>query len=160
MPDFQLTQPPIAKAEMLIRKPVSEVFAAFVDPAITSKFWFTKDSAKLESGAHVQWDWEMYGVSAEVHVLAIEQDKRILIEWPGYDAPTTVEWMFTPHEADTTFVSITNAGFSGDSDVVVPQAIEATEAFTLVLAGFKALLEHDIRLNLVADRFPAGLAGH
>ena len=29
---------PIAKAEMLIRKPVAEVFEAFVNPAITSKF--------------------------------------------------------------------------------------------------------------------------
>ena len=28
----------IAKAEMLIRKPVAEVFEAFVNPAITSKF--------------------------------------------------------------------------------------------------------------------------
>jgi hypothetical protein len=26
-----------------------------------------------------------------------------------------------------------------------------------VLAGLKALLEHDVRLNLVADRFPKGL---
>jgi len=29
---------PIAKTEMLIRKPVSEVFEAFVNPAITSRF--------------------------------------------------------------------------------------------------------------------------
>jgi uncharacterized protein YndB with AHSA1/START domain len=28
----------VAKAEMLIRSPVSKVFEAFVDPAITSKF--------------------------------------------------------------------------------------------------------------------------
>ncbi len=33
---------PSAKAEMLIRKPVAEVFEAFVNPAVTSKFWFTK----------------------------------------------------------------------------------------------------------------------
>jgi uncharacterized protein YndB with AHSA1/START domain len=31
-----------AKAEMLIRKPVEEVFEAFVNPAVTTKFWFTK----------------------------------------------------------------------------------------------------------------------
>ena len=31
-----------AKAEMLIRKPVAEVFEAFINPDITSKFWFTK----------------------------------------------------------------------------------------------------------------------
>lgn len=49
------------------------------------------------------------------------------------------------------------AGFTGDADAVAGQAIASTEGFTLVLAGLKALLEHDVRLNLVADRFPKGL---
>ena len=40
-----------AKAEMLIRKPVAEVFEAFVDPAITSRFWFTRGSGRLEPGS-------------------------------------------------------------------------------------------------------------
>jgi uncharacterized protein YndB with AHSA1/START domain len=37
-------------AEMLIRKPVKEVFNAFVDPEKTKNFWFTKGSDKLEKG--------------------------------------------------------------------------------------------------------------
>ena len=41
---------PVAKAEMLIRRPVTEVFEAFVNPAITSRFWFTKGSGRLEPG--------------------------------------------------------------------------------------------------------------
>jgi uncharacterized protein YndB with AHSA1/START domain len=142
---------------MLIRKPVADVFAAFVDPAITSKFWFTRGSGKLEPGKRIQWDWEMYNASAQVSVKEIEQNRRILIEWSGYGTPTTVEWLFTPRPDNTTFVTITNAGFSGDGDELVKQALGSTEGFTLVLAGLKALLEHDIRLNLVADRFPEGL---
>ena len=61
---------------------------------------------------------------------------------------------------NTTFVSVTNTGFSGDADKIVQQAIDSTEGFTLVLAGLKALLEHNIRLNLVPDRFPDGLGKH
>jgi hypothetical protein len=30
----------------------------------------------------------------------------------------------------------------------------------LVLVGAKALLEHDIELNLVADRYPKGIEKH
>ena len=30
-----------ALAEMLIRRPVAEVFEAFINPAITTQFWFT-----------------------------------------------------------------------------------------------------------------------
>ena len=33
----------------------------------------------------------------------------------------------------------------------------ATEGFSFVLAGAKALLEHGLQLNLVPDRFPDGL---
>jgi len=145
---------PFAKAEMLIRKPVAEVFEAFVNPAVTSKFWFTKGSGRLEASKQVQWDWEMYGHSIQVSVKAIEENKRILIEWPGYGTLGTVEWIFTPRVDNTTFVSITNTGFSGEGDELIKQAVESTEGFTLVLAGLKALLEHNIILNLVPDRFP------
>lgn len=146
-----------AKAAMLIRRPIHEVFEAFVNPAITTKFWFTKSSGRLDPGAQVRWEWEMYGASTEVTVQAFEQDKRLLIEWSGYEAPDTVEWVFTALTDDTTFVSITNAGFSGDAEAIAEQAVDSTGGFTMVLAGLKALLEHGIQLNLVADRFPPGL---
>lgn len=158
--DDRPTWRPIAKAEMLIRRPVAEVFEAFVDPAITAKSWFTKGSGRLVPGRRVRWDWEMYDVSAEVSVKEVAPNERILVEWPVDSTPTALEWRFTPRADDTTFVSVTNAGFGGDGDAVVRQAIDATEGFTLMLAGLKALLEHDIRLNLVADRFPAGLDEH
>ena len=144
---------------MLIRKPVSEVFAAFVDPAITARFWFTSGSGPLETGKTVQWDWAMYGFSIPVTVLEIEPDRRIRIKWMTDGAPTTVEWTFTARPDQTTFVSIENSGFQGDGDSVVAQAIGSTEGFAFVLAGCKALLEHGIALNLVRDRFPDGLGG-
>ena len=70
---------PSANAEMLIRRPVAEVFEAFIDPAITSKFWFTKGSGRLEAGKEIRWDWEMYGFSALVNVRAIDLNRRILL---------------------------------------------------------------------------------
>lgn len=157
MNSHQLTLAPVAKAEMPIRKPVAEVFEAFIDPAITSKFWFTKGSGRLETDKQIQWNWEMYNVSIQVSVKAIEQDKRILIEWSAHGTPTAVEWLFTPRSDNTTFVSVTNTGFSGNGDEITKQAIDSTEGFTLVLSGLKALLEHNIILNLVSDRFPEGL---
>ena len=40
------------------------------------------------------------------------------------------------------------------------QVTESTQGFSLVLAGLKAYLEHGVRLNLVADRFPKGIEEH
>jgi uncharacterized protein YndB with AHSA1/START domain len=160
MDHLLMTRVPKMKTGMLIRRPVSEVFNAFVDPDVTTKFWFTKSSGRLEAGKQVQWDWEMYGISVPVTVKAIEPDRRILIEWPGYGSPTTVEWNFTALEDGTTFVRITNEGFAGDGDALVKQATDSTQGFTLVLAGLKALLEHNIKLNLVPDRYPKGVEEH
>src|SRR6266487_2350097 len=160
MDNLQLKHVPISKTGMLIRKPVAEVFEAFVNPDITTKFWFTKSSGRLEVGKQVQWDWEMYDTSIPVTAKAIEPNTRIVIEWPGYGTPTTVEWMFAPHEDGTTFVSITEAGFTGDGDELVKQVTASTQGLTMVLAGLKALLEHNVRLNLVADRYPKGIEEH
>jgi uncharacterized protein YndB with AHSA1/START domain len=85
---------PVARAGMLIRRPVGEVFEAFADPAVTSRFWFTKGSGRLEPGARFRWDWEMYGVGTDVLVKAIEPGRRILIDWNTADDPTEVEWLF------------------------------------------------------------------
>tara|TARA_R110000823_G_scaffold65353_1_gene153377 strand:+ start:1118 stop:1294 length:177 start_codon:yes stop_codon:yes gene_type:complete len=52
------------EAQMMIRKPVEEVFKAFIDPNITTKFWFTKSSGPLKKGKTVTWEWEMYGAVA------------------------------------------------------------------------------------------------
>jgi uncharacterized protein YndB with AHSA1/START domain len=152
---MEITQIPVAKATMLIRRPVAEVFEAFIDPAITSKFWFTKGSGRLDAGKRIRWDWEMFGVSAEVGVKAIEANKRILIEWSSSgDNKTTVEWLFTPRADNTTFVTITESGFNGDGDEVVQKAIGSQGGFTFLLSGLKAFLEHNIDLNLSADHAP------
>jgi uncharacterized protein YndB with AHSA1/START domain len=152
MTKAQLTKAPIAKAELLIRRPAADVYQAFVDPSVTTRFWFTKASGKLEPGKQVQWEWEMYDLSAVVTVKALEPNRRIVIEWPGNHGPTTVEWRFEDYDG-ATFVSIVNRGFGGSGDDQVAEAIDAAGGFALVLAGLKAALEHDIRLNLVQDRF-------
>ena|SRR5438552_3094729 len=150
-------QAPVARAQMLIRKPAAEVFEALVDPAITSRFWFSKGSGRLEAGKHVRWDWEMYGVFAEVDVKALEQNRRILIEWNGPDQPTSVEWTFEPGGTDRTFVTVKNWGFRGEPDAIVAAAIDSMGGFSLLLAGLKAFLEHGIDLNLVEDHAPDAL---
>jgi uncharacterized protein YndB with AHSA1/START domain len=160
MSTLQLTQVPEAKTGMLIRKPVEDVFEALVNPDTTAKFWFTKGSDRLETGKRVRWDWEMYDVSIPVTAKAIERNRRILIEWPGYSGPTTVEWMFAPRKDGTTFVSVTEAGFTGDGDELVKYVADSTQGFSLMLAGLKALLEYNVRLNLTADRYPKGIEEH
>lgn len=139
---------------MLIRRPVEEVFTAFVDPAITTRFWFSRSSGPLAVGSTVTWYWDHYGVSGDVSVKALDTNRRIAIEWP-----TPVEWLFTSMTEDTTYVSITASGFTGTDDEKVQQALDSTEGFNLVIAACKALLEHGIELRLIADKNPNATRG-
>ena len=148
---------PASKAAMLIRRPVAEVFNAFIDPDITTKFWFTRSTGRLQAGTQVHWEWEMYGFAIPVTARIIEADKRIVIEWPGYEKVTTVEWTFNAMDEGSTFVRITETGFAGTGDELMKRVASSTEGFSLVLAGLKALLEHNVTLNLVGDRFPKGI---
>jgi hypothetical protein len=104
MDDLQLKNVPVANTAMLIRRPVAEVFRAFIDPAVTTKFWFTRSTGPLEVGKAIE------------------------------------------------------SGWSGNGDELLKYVADSTQGFTWTLAGLKALLEHGIQLNRVADRFPKGVA--
>ena len=156
MNEPESTHLPAARTAMLIRRPVGDVFEAFIDPDITTKFWFTKGSDRLDAGKPVRWDWEMYGVSTVVTPKVIEPNQRIVIEWDGYVGRTTVEWTFTPRTDDTTFVTITESGWTGSADELFRYIADSTQGFTLTIAGLKAFLEHGVRLRLVEDHNPDG----
>jgi uncharacterized protein YndB with AHSA1/START domain len=139
------------EVQMMIRKPVEIVFEAFIDPQITTNFWFTKSSGKLESGKILTWQWEMYGASAEVHVKEIIPNKLISTEWG--DPATEVDYEFTALSDNQTYVVIKNSGFNLTGDKLIEAIKDNTGGFTTVLDGLKAYLEHGIRLNLVLDKF-------
>ncbi|ACU60720.1 SRPBCC family protein [Chitinophaga pinensis] len=144
----------IIEAQMLIRKPASEVFDAFIDPEKTRHFWFTKASGKLEKGKTITWEWEMYKVSTQVIVKEIVPDEQITIAWNS--PATTVEFIFNAVSADQTYVIIKNYGFGQQGADLVKEVMNNTGGFTTVLDGLKAYMEHGINLNLIADKFPAG----
>jgi len=140
------------EAQMLIRKPAEKVFEAFIDPAITTNFWFTKGSGKLEVGKTVKWEWEMYRVSTNVLVKEIVPNKKISIEWN--EPVTTVDFKFEALTENTTYMVIKNYGFNLEGEELIAAIKDNTGGFTTVLDGLKAYLEHNINLNLIADKFP------
>ena len=147
-----------AEAQMLIRKPVEEVFEAFINPSITRNFWFTKGSDRLEVDKKITWEWEMYNVSTTVVAKEILQDQKIVFEWD--DPSKTVELKFKELDDESTFVTVTEYGYNKKGDELLAIIKDSTAGFTTVLDGLKAFLEHRINLNLIADKFPKEVAQH
>lgn len=137
--------------QMLIRKPIAEVFEAFINPEITKNFWFTKSSGKLEAGNAVTWTWEMYDVSSEVQVLEIVPNRIIKTKW-GSPA-NNVDYEFQEMK-NGTLVTIKSYGYEKSGEDMMRVINDNAGGFTTVLDGCKAWLEHGINLNLIIDKFP------
>ncbi|WFB68666.1 SRPBCC family protein [Chryseobacterium sp. WX] len=140
------------EAQMLIRKPIEDVFEAFINPELTTHFWFTKSTGKLEEGKTIIWEWEMYGVKSEVKVLQIIPNQLIRTEWG--EPSTNVDYEFKTMEKGT-LVIIKSYGFSQTDKDLLKVINDNTGGFTTVLDGCKAYLEHGINLRLIEDKFPS-----
>jgi uncharacterized protein YndB with AHSA1/START domain len=84
--------------------------------------------------------------------MEIVKNKKIVIEWS--EPVTTVEFAFEALTNTATYVVIKNYGFSLQGDELIDAIKDNTGGFTTLLDGLKAYLEHRIKLNLVADKYP------
>ena len=136
---MQTVLAPTAKVSMMIRKPVADVYQAFVDPAITTKFWFTSSTGRLDERQQVRWKWEMYGVHSDVDVVELEPNERIVITWSGYQARERVEWTFVDRGDGTTYVTIEDSGFAGTPEELAEQAVKRDRGIRVHPCGGQGL---------------------
>jgi uncharacterized protein YndB with AHSA1/START domain len=133
-------------AEMFIRRPPGEVFAAFVNPQMIRKFWLRDTSGPLAPGARVMWHFMVPGASANVVVTGFEAPRRLGFDWPG---GMHVELRFDPFE-EGTHLSAEISGLNGKD--LLAQAGDVVEGFTIVFCDLKTLLETGSSANLVRDK--------
>ena len=145
-----------------IAKPVTEVFAAVVDPGQLSRY-FTTGGAKgrLEPGATVYWDFADFPGAFPVWVVEVEPDRRIVLRWEANEgAPadgegavtasagyrTTVTMTFEPLEDGRTLVTIAEEGWR-DSETGLKASYGNCQGWTQMLCAMKGDLEHGINLR-------------
>lgn len=134
---------PNAKAEMLVRCPVAEVFDAFVRPETITRFWLESTSGPLCAGASVEWHFMVPGAVETVTVTAFDVPRHIAFDWSD---GIKVDLQFTPLGETASQVAVVATGL-GDEAVV-----DATEGFSIVLCDLKILLESGRSGNLVRDK--------
>lgn len=148
---------PEVKQQLLIRASAEAVYNAFADPQVTTQFWFSHSDGPLETGTQRLWEWRMFGCSTSVDVLEATPHSRLLIQWGEPSQRSNVEWRFEPRGDDATWVTVRNYNLKGSPEEKLNEAIDSMGGFSLVLASCKALLEHGVHLNVIADHAPDAL---
>ena len=149
----QLSKPLSLDIRLLIRKPPSEVFEALADPSIATTFWYTKSTGRMTEGAELVWEWEMYGHKTKALVKEVVDGKRISFQWHHEDPTlgTIVTFDFIPYKDNTTYVRMTETGFTGDADSQVQNAMLSSSGFTFLMCALKETLEHGTPSTITAD---------
>jgi uncharacterized protein YndB with AHSA1/START domain len=152
---------PIVKVQMMIRKPIDVVFEAMVNPDITSRFWFTKSSGRVEPGKTLEWEWGQFGVMDTVDILEVRNSEYISLKWKLGELKTLVEMKFESFSTSFTLVKVSESGFWDHhlaKDEKISEKIHLmlgqNSGWNLVLSNMKAWLELGLDLNLIADHHP------
>ena len=142
-----------ANASIRIHKPATEVFAAFTNAAQMSKFWFTRQDDGLKQGASITW-YLGAGKDAyafEVFVRELRSPNLIVIEWENGGATTQVMWTIEEIDDANCILAIEESGYAGTGEEMTDRALDSTGGFNQVVVAAKALIEHGIAINVVAD---------
>ena len=144
----------VATAQIIVRSDPGSVFSAFANPGHMSRFWFTRYDDGLKAGETISW---FLGTaddapSFEVRVIEVTEPERIVIEWPDYDGTMNrVTWTMQETNTGDTILTITESGFRGSQTEITARALSSTGGFNQVILAAKALIEHDVAINVVAD---------
>ena len=137
-----------------IAKPVHEVFEAVVDPGQLSGYFSTGGAqGRLETGATVTWDFHDFPGAFPVHVVEVQQDRKVVLRWDAADGKdegglyqTTVTMSFESLDDGRTLVSIAEEGFR-ESAAGKKAAFGNCEGWTGMLCALKVYIEHGINLR-------------
>ena len=138
----------VAGAKMLIRRPAVEVFNAFVQPDLITKFWLKSTTGPLSHGAQVEWQFMVPGATERVRVTAFDAPRRIAFSW--LEGRLDVDMKFAEEQKGATVASVEVRGFEDDGGT--DPVVDATEGFSIVLCDLKVLLETGRSASLVKDK--------
>ncbi|ATH94304.1 hypothetical protein ACH95_03590 [Bacillus glycinifermentans] len=129
--------------KLKINKPANEVFEAFTDPSKIGNFWFTSSSERWEQGKTVTLRYDEYNAEGAIDVLEVEDNKKIVFSWGGYDQETVVTITLT--EADTsTIIEVNESGLKEDDPEVVAKMMGQKEGWVYTLTCLKGYMENGV----------------
>lgn len=139
---------PKFQVQLKIRKPVSDVFEAVVNPGKLSGYFVQSSTGPLVEGATVKWAFAEAPGAFDVQVQRVERNALIVFTWPAAagDYQTRVEMRFIVLDPGNCMVQISESGWRPDA-----AGIEASYGnaggWMHMMCCLKAYLEYGINLR-------------
>ncbi|WP_257141004.1 SRPBCC family protein [Bacillus sp. AFS015802] len=130
--------------QMKIQKPAHEIFKAFVDPEMIGNFWFSSSSERWEEGKTVTLRYEEYDAQGDIHIVEIQEEKKIVFEWAGNHKVTI---SFTQEETGSTMVGVKEEGFDENNEKVINELVDNKEGWVYMLTCLKGYMEYGVNLR-------------
>ncbi|UXH46854.1 SRPBCC domain-containing protein [Rossellomorea vietnamensis] len=129
--------------QMKIQKPAHDIFEAFVDPEMIGNFWFSSSSERWKEGKTVTLRYEEYDAQGDIHILEIQEEKKIVFEWAGNHKVTI---SFT-EETGSTIVGVKEEGFDEESENIINELVDNKEGWVYMLTCLKGYMEYGVNLR-------------
>lgn len=129
-----------------ISKPLPEVFKAFTDNEIITKYFVTSASAPIKAaGDKITWSWGEH--KSEITVTEFEENKKVVFTWPGFKVNYDINVTFIFEEVEgKTRVSVTEEGYKNDEDGINSSFMN-NAGWKEMLLSLKAWVMHNVDLR-------------
>ena len=141
-----------------ILTPVSEVFAAVVDPEQMCNYFISRASGPLKAGTTVTWEFNDVGAKVSLDVLEVEENRQIVWESSALGPRIRTSIQFAPDGPNATVVVITEGKFSL-TEGGVKRALGQNAGWTYTLCGLKAYVQYGINLRTGLNRRLTDVSG-
>ncbi len=135
-----------AKAQLIINKPINDVFNAIIDPTRLCQYFTSTVSAPLTEGASVTWTWKDANAEFIIDVQKIESNKRIVFKWPATGTDSIVDIILEPLDENSTLIRVIETGWKLNMQGV-EYTNQQTGGWMHMFLCLKAYLEYSINLR-------------
>ncbi|MFB5191936.1 SRPBCC family protein [Alicyclobacillus fastidiosus] len=138
--------------KITIRRPVTEVFEAFVDPLKIGNFWFSSSSERWEQGKAITLTYDEYDAQVDIQVLGIKANQEICFQWGTAGEGHVVTISLKDLDGSSTLVEVNEEGFHEDDENLIVNLVDNKEGWVYMLTCLKAYVEfgvNQLRAGLV-----------
>ncbi|MDV7766204.1 SRPBCC family protein [Peribacillus sp. CSMR9] len=127
-----------------IGKPTNKVFEAIVNPEKIGNFWFSSSSERWEQGRTLTLRYNEYDAEVVIHVLEVEENRKIEYSWGGNAQETVVTIILKELDNTSSIIEVNESGLKEDVPEIIKKMIGQKEGWVYTLTCLKGYLESGV----------------